>query len=378
MSRIYRLLHVIDHLGLGGAQETLLSLVKYVDCRHFQVEVATLHGRGPYYDRLRRLAVPVHSLSPHKYVPLYLPRLIRLLRTGKFDLIHCHLTAANLIAKPLAALLGVPFIFNCDQNDMYRTRQRLRCWLDGLANRRLTDHIVAVSASTRNFLIQQEMVPAEKITVIYNGVDLERFRPNAAGASRGYWRSKWGLPENAPVVAGVGRLSEQKNFSLFLQVAREVLQDLPQVYFAIAGEGPERSKLEALARDLGIASRVRFLGYVGAMAELYPAVDVLLMTSRSEGTPLTVLEAMAMGVPVVAARVDGLAEVLEDGVDAYLAPPGELSQFARRTRDLLQDKVTAARFIQAGQEKVRRHYTAEAMVRQTEDLYWRYLEAHFV
>ena len=372
MSRIYRLLHVIDHLGSGGAQETLLSLVKYADRRRFQVEVATLHGQGHYWESLRRLAVPVHSLSPHKYVPLFLPRLGRLLQKGRFDLIHCHLTAANLIAKPLAAILGVPLIFNYDQNDMYRTQQNLRRWLDRWANL-ITDHIVAVSASTRDFLIQQERVPTEKITVIYNGVDLARFRPAAAGASRGYWRSKWGLPENAPVVAGVGRLSEQKNFSLFLRVAREVLQDLPQVYFAIAGEGPERPKLEALARDLGIASRVRFLGYVGEMTELYPALDVLLMTSRSEGTPLTVLEAMAMGVPVVAAQVDGMAEILKDGVDAYLAPPGEMALFAQRTCSLLQDKLIARRFSRAGLAKVRSHYSATAMVRQVENIYLRYL-----
>ena len=145
MSRIYRLLHVIDHLGSGGAQEALLSLVKYFDRRRFHVEVATLHGQGHYWESFRRLGVPLQALSPHKYIPLYLPRLVNLLRTGKFDLIHCHLTASNLIAKPLAAILGVPLIFNYDQNDMYRTQQKTRLRLDRLANR-LTDHIIAVSA----------------------------------------------------------------------------------------------------------------------------------------------------------------------------------------------------------------------------------------
>jgi glycosyltransferase involved in cell wall biosynthesis len=373
MSRPFRLLHVIDHLGLGGAQETLLSLVKYFDRRQFQVEVASLHGRGHYWEACRQAAVPVHSLSPHKYVPLYLPNLCRLLWHGRFDLIHCHLTAANLIAKPLAALLGVPFIFNYDQNDMFRTIRPWRRRLDGWANL-ITHHIVAVSASTRDFLIQQEKVPPAKITVVYNGVDLQRFQPSTEVDGRLTRRRRWGLPEKAPLVGGVGRLHQQKNFPLFLQVAREVLHQIPEVCFIIAGEGPERQNLESLARDLGIAAHVYFLGYVSDMTELYPALDLLLMTSRLEGTPLTVLEAMAMGVPVVAARVDGMAEILEDGKDAYLVPSREPASFARRTISLLQDQAIASRFSRAGQTKVRSQYSATAMVRRVEDLYLRYLE----
>ena len=374
MSRTYRLLHLIDHLGSGGAQEALLSLLKYFDRRRFQVEVATLHGQGHYWESCRQLGVPLHSLSPHKYLPLYLPRLCRLLQTGKFDLIHCHLAASSLIAPPLAALLGVPFIFNYDHNDMYRAQQKLRLLLDRLANG-LTDHIVAVSASTRDFLIRQEGVPAEKITLIYNGVDLERFQPAPDAAPRAAWRRAWGLPEYAPVVAGVGRLRPQKNFPLFLRAAREVLREIPQANFVIAGEGPDRGDLENLARDLGIAPQVHFLGYVSEMAALYAAVDVLLMTSLAEGTPLTVLEAMAMGVPVVATRVDGMAEVLEDGVDAYLVSLGDVAACAQRTCRLLQDQALARRFSQAGRSKVRDHYSAVSMTRQVEKIYLKYLES---
>jgi len=377
VSRIYRLLHIIDHLGSGGAQEALLSLVKYFDRRRFHVEVATLHGQGHYWENFRRLAAPLHALSPHKYIPLYLPRLFHLLQTGKFDLIHCHLTASNLIAKPLAAILGVPLIFNYDQNDMYRTQQKTRLLLDRLANL-LTDHIIAVSASTRDFLIQQEGVPADKITIIYNGVDLERFQATPDSPTRATWRHAWGLPENTPVVAGVGRLRQQKNFPLFLRVAREVLREIPQAGFVIAGEGPERQDLEILARDLGIAAQVHFLGYVSDMTELYAGVDLLLMTSHSEGTPLTVLEAMAMGVPVVATRVDGMAEVLEDTVDAYLVSPGDLSAFAHRTCRLLQDQALAQGFSQAGREKVRHQYSAVSMTQQLENIYLKFLQDRII
>jgi len=377
VSRIYRLLHIIDHLGSGGAQEALLSLVKYSDRRRFHVEVAALHGQGHYWESFRRLAAPLHALSPHKYIPLYLPRLLHLLQTGKFDLIHCHLTASNLIAKPLAAILGVPLIFNYDQNDMVRTQHKTRLLLDRLANL-LTDHIIAVSASTRDFLIQQEGVPADKITIIYNGVDLERFHTAPDSSTRATWRQARGLPADTPLVAGVGRLRRQKNFPLFLRVAREVLREMPQAAFVIAGEGPDRQDLEILARDLGIASQVHFLGYVSDMTELYAGVDVLLMTSHAEGTPLTVLEAMAMGVPVVATRVDGMAEVLEDGVDAYLVSPGDLAALAHRTCRLLQDRALARRFTQAGREKVRHRYSAVSMTQQLENIYLKFLQDRII
>ncbi len=373
MSRPYRLLHLIDHLGSGGAQEALLNLARHLDRRRFHLEVAALHGQGHYGRLFRQLAVPVYSLSPHKYLPLYLPRLCRLLKTGGFDLIHCHLTAANLIGKPLAALLRLPLIFSYDHNDMYRSRQKLRLLLDRLANR-LTDHIVAVSASTRDFLIWQEGVPAEKITLIYNGVDLKRFPPAAEAGGRAAWRRARGLPDEAPVVAGVGRLRPQKNFPLFLRAAREVLQEIPQARFVIAGEGPDRDDLETLARDLGIAPQVHFMSYVSDMSALYAGVDVLLMTSLAEGTPLTVLEALAVGVPVVATRVDGVGEVLEDGQDAFLVPPGDVAACARRTCRLLQDRALARRFSQAGQKRVRERYTALTMTRQVENIYLKYLE----
>ena len=215
MSRIYRLLHVIDHLGSGGAQETLLSLIRYLDRRRFHLEVATLHGQGHYWHIFRQLAVPVYSLSPHKYIPLYLPRLLHLLQTGKFDLIHCHLTASNLIAKPLAAILGVPLIFNYDHNDMYRTQQKTRLRLDRLANL-LTDHIIAVSASTRDFLIQQEGVPADKITIIYNGVDLERFQAGPGCLHPGNLAPYLGFAGRYSGGRGGGPPASAKEFPLIL------------------------------------------------------------------------------------------------------------------------------------------------------------------
>lgn len=370
----YRILHIIDHLGPGGAQEALLNLVKYADRGRFRLEVATMHGFGFYWDLLRQEQVPVHSLSPHRLAPVYLINLIRLLLRGRFDLAHCHLTAANLIAKPVAGLCRVPVRFNHDQcNDLQRYRHRWLLWLDRLTNR-WTDQIIAVSQSTRDFLLDQEHLAPQKVALIYNAVDLERYSPGSPERRR-EGRRRLGWPEQARVVLGVGRLQPQKNFTGFLEVAAALSRRRPEAIFVIAGDGPERPRLEALARQLGLADRVRFLGFVAQMQDLYLAADVLFFPSLFEGTPMAVLEAMATGLPIVASRIDGTAEILTDGVDALLVPTGQNQVFGERLESLLQDPSLAQGLAQRALETVRQRYSAAVMTRQVESLYLHHLAA---
>ena len=373
MPKRYRILHIIDHLGPGGAQEALLNLVKFADRSRFELEVAAMHGFGFYWDLLQQAEVPVHSLSRHKFIPEYLSNLAKLLQRGRFDLVHCHLIAANLIAKPLAARWGVPVLFNHDQcNDVFRYRNKVRLWLDRLTNR-FTDQIIAVSQSTRNFLMEWEKIPPDKVALIYNAVDLERFFPGPEEL-RLECRRQFGLPKTAKVVLGAGRLQAQKNFPGFLQAAAALSRLLPESRFVIAGEGPDRASLENLARQLGIADRVTFLGFVSRMRELYLASDVLFFPSFFEGTPMTVLEAMASGLPIVASEIDGTAEVLTDGVDALLAPPEQSRMFVARLATILQDPPLARRLAQQALAKVRERYSATAMVQEVEKLYWKHLK----
>ncbi len=361
-----RILHVIDSFDLGGAQEALMNLVACSDRTRFEVEVATMHGRGIYWERFHALGVPVHSLSPHKFVPLYVWNLLRLLLTRDYDIVHCHLIAANLVAKPLAALIGVPVRINHDQaNDEYRQRDRLRLALDKFANR-FSTHICAVSASIVEFLVKHEGVPPERISLVHNAIDLRRFTP--APERRAELRREWQLSPDAPVVAGIGRLNYQKNFTLFLEIAAEIARSHPQVVFVIAGTGPEERALRE-----GAGTNVRFLGFVADTARLYDAVDFLLMPSRFEGLPMALLEAMAMRVPIVASRLDGIAEIITDGADGVLAAPVSKEEFTAHLRALLDDPARAAQLAERAFQKVTAHFSADRMTREVEALYARYL-----
>ncbi len=364
-----RILHVIDSLHLGGAQEVVMNLATCGDTAEFHHEVATMHGHGVYWERMAAMGIPLHSLSPHKLFPWYAASLPALLLRGKFDILHCHLVASNIIAKPLGALCGVPVIINHDHtNDDYRANDRIRLALDTFSNR-LATHLIAVSDSCRRFLIEREDVPAEKITLVQNAIDLARF--SRACGTRAEARRKLGLPERAPVVAGVGRLNPQKNFTRFIRIAAEVSKHHPETVFLIAGEGPEESLLKRCAGEAGLGDRMKFCGYVADTRSVYLAADVLLMPSLFEGLPMTLLEAMAMEVPVVASALDGIAEVVEDGADGFLAQPDATGIFAEKIRCLIEDPEMAARTGRAASAKIAARFSASRMCAEVEQIYRR-------
>lgn len=366
-SNRYRVLHVIDSLDLGGAQVVLENLIRHGDSERFEFEVAAMHGRGQMWDRLAALGVPMHSLSHHHKVPLYVPRLAWRCLTRRYDVVHTHLLAANVIAKPVAAMCGVRVRINHDHcNDKLTDPRPWTLPADTFTNT-LSTHIVAVSESTRDFLVQHEGIVADRVTMIHNGIDVEAYRPRPE--LRTASREKWGLPAGAFIVGGVGRLAHQKNFALFLEVAEQV----PSAHFVIGGTGEEEAALRAQVGRLGLGERVTFLGYVGDMPSLWPALDCLLLTSRYEGLPITILEAMACGVPIVASDLDGMREILRDGENAALVPPTEAAPFVQAVRNLIDRPAHAARIAANALATVREGYSAARMARAVEEIYLRYL-----
>lgn len=353
-----RVLHVIDSLDLGGAQTALLNLARFRDRARFDLTVAPMHGPGVFAGALQKEGIKVVSLAEGKWPPAYVLSLPRLLRRERFDVAHFHLFGANWIGKPLAALCGVRVLVNHDQcNDRFRTDRAWRLGLDRATNK-LSSHIFAVSASTRDFLTGREKIPASKITLLPNAVDTERFRP-ATAAERSAARDELGLPAGAAVVAGLGRLHPQKNWPLFLRIA----SCFPETVFVIAGTGPEQERLHGLA-----PANVRFAGFRDARTVL-AAADIFLLTSDYEGTPMTLLEAMASGVPSLVSGVDGCAEVLGDGAGGSTARPGDEPDFATKLGDLLGSPERRAAQGAAARERVVRAYNARTMTAVVERTY---------
>ncbi len=364
-----RVLHVIDSLDLGGAQTALLNLVKFADRTRFRHEVAAMHGAGFFAAAFREIDVPVHSLSVAKWPPAYLWRLPGLLRRGKFDVVQCHLFGANWIAKPIAALAGTRAIYHHDQcNDAFRAGSRLVTLVDALTNR-LSTRVLAVSRSVERFAVDVEGVPAERVSYLPNSVDLTEFSP-ADADERSAARRQFGLPESGVIVGGVGRLVFQKNFDLLLEAVSPLLRQRPGVTVAIFGAGPDDAALREQARPLG--DRVRFLGQVADRRAVYAALDLLVLPSRFEGLPMTALEAMAAGVPVVATAVDGMRELVaaEPGA-ARLVPVGDPVALREALARLLDDGSARSGLAATARPLVERRFDARRLAAELEALYSR-------
>jgi len=363
-----KILHVIDSFDLGGAQTFLLSLAKNLNPKLFVTEVAAMHGHGVFESEFQKAGIKTHSLSPGKFPPLYLLNFPRLIYSGKFDILHFHLFGANLCAKPLAILSGHRAIVVHDQcNDASRDQNPLLLAADALANKGAS-RLIAVSESVRRYLLEHEDVPFSKVEMIPNGLDAREFVP-ASALERELARQAWNIPDKSFVIGGVGRLVPQKNFKLLLDVAARLIPQHPNLLFVIAGSGPLESELRAHAAVLGIAEKVRFLGHVSGRASLYHALDLLLMPSDFEGTPMALLEAMACGLPVVASGVDGIAEVCTHGIDALLLPPGDLNGFANAMERVIRDESLRGMLGANARRRVLSCYEIQGLVRRIEMLY---------
>lgn len=363
-----RVLHVIDHLDLGGAQTALLDMLRCRDRQAFEVEVAVMHGRGCFAKALVEMGVPVRELSAGKWPPAYVPGFLTLLKTGRFDVLHFHLQGANWIAKPLAALAGHPIRIAHDHaSGDLRFRGVSSLGPDALAHR-FSTCVIAVSEGVRDFLRQWEAVSDEMLEVVPNGVNLADFRPGTAAEKRAA-RERMGVPAEAFLVGGMGRLAAEKNFVIVAELARR----LPEMDFVIAGEGPDRCRIEAALAEKEVAGRVRLLGSVSDRPAFYRSLDVFLLPSVFEGLPMVLLEAMAARVPVLASRLEGIAGALREDAEGMLAQAGNVEEFSQKLAWLKDHPEERAVLAIAAEGRVRASFSAVETARRIEVIYRREL-----
>jgi len=361
-----RVLHVIDSLDLGGAQTALLNLVAPSDRDQFRHEVAAMHGRGMYASAFESEGIRVHSLSAHRWPPGYIWNLPALLRNGRYDVVHCHLFGANWIAKPIAFVSGCRCLYNHDQcNDAFRTDSWVVPKIDAAMNR-LSTRILTVSDSIHRFLSDVESIPAEKLTYLPNSVDLDQFHP-AARDEREVARGLFGLPVGSTIIGAVGRFTAQKQFETFVQVAAVLREQHPDWVFALFGSGPEEQSLRKLAAGLG--DGFRFIGATPHRASIYHALDVQVLTSKFEGLPMTMLEGMASGVPVVASRVDGVREVATDREHALLVDPGDTDGFVAAIVEIQSSAVLTEHLRKSARDLIEEKFSARLLSDRLHTLY---------
>ena len=368
MSRI-KVLEMIDQPFLGGGQITLLSLAKGLDKDKFEI-LAASGGGGPLVDELGKLGVPHISIDIRKSSgPGAVVRIAAALRGAGIDLFHTHGGVAGLYGRLAAKKAGIPAVVHTLHGIHYlHYRNPLLKWAFIILERRLsrfTDAVIFVSQADLRKGMKLRLAPAGKARLIRNGIDPAGIIP---GFDRAAKKSQLGS-DGRPLVVAVSRLHRQKGLKYLLRAVPLIREEIPAVKVVIAGGGPLESKLASAVRRLRIGESATLLGERKDAREVLAAADVFVLPSLWEGLPYVLVEAAALGKPIVATDIDGVREVVRSGETGVLVPPRDPGGLAAALILLLRDRDLAGKLGERARRDIPSAFALERMVRETEALY---------
>lgn len=349
--------HVINSIGLGGVPAAVCYLLEALPPERYELSLYTLKRSSDHADvreevaeRFRRLGIPVFSPDRDEKKFQVVAQLCEWILRDRIDLLHTHSYKPNLYGRLAGALcrernLKIVAHYHNQYDDKWKRDGSLI--YDRLLDR-FSDRLIACSESVREHLVQRVGLPWERIDVILNGVDLSQFQPREEAKEV---KVQMGLPLDRPIVAVVGRISEQKGQDDFIRAAEMIRRQDPKTLFLVIGAADEAERLNQLrrlAQELGIEKEIIFTGYITDMSKIYPLINVLVVPSRWEGFGLVLVEAMAAGRAIVATRVGAIPEVVLPGETARLVPPGSPAAIASEVVSLLQNPERARKMGERG------------------------------
>jgi len=385
-----KVLRVIARLNVGGPALHVAYLVEGLADRGYETTlVAGSLARGEESmahvaeSRNARIVTIPHlhrEISPLEDARAIV-RLAQLIREERPQILHTHTAKAGAVGRIAALLAGSarpPIVVHTFHGHVlrgyfsplttlgFRTLER---WLA-----RVTTRLIAVSPEVRDDLVRLGVGPKEKFAVIRLGIELGE-RVGGDEETRRETRRQLGVGPDAFVVGWVGRMTAVKRTDDVVRSFRELLDRDVDAYLCLVGDGPDRPRLERLAHELGIVKRCLFVGYQDDVAPYYEAIDVLLLPSVNEGTPVSVIEALAAGRPAVATRVGGVPDVVRDGVDGHLVEVGDASTLGERLAELARDPSRREEMGQEGRSRVIERYAVSRLVDDIDALYRELLAA---
>jgi len=365
-----RVAYVIGELGTGGAEYQLYELARRLDRTRFRPRVLALSAGGYWADRLRDAGVEVTAFpSRGSMDAARLASLRRALAAFRCDVLHTVLWSGNVYGRLAAIGRRIPVVIAAERNVIRRPRWQV---LLERALDRVTDAYLVNAAAVRDELVRHGGLPADKITIVHNGIDLDALPPFVP--DRRTARAALGLDPARRLIAQVGRLEPQKDHATFLDAAARVAATHADVDFLVVGEGRLHDELVRRAGALGLDGRVRFTGVRHDVPALLAAADALALTSRWEGLPNVVIEAMATGAVPVATNVGGVRDLVTPDETGFIVPAGDPAAIAAALGAVLDDPDRAARMAIAGRRRVEADFTIPAMVRRTSAVYDALLE----
>lgn len=368
--RPIRACFLIDRLGTAGTETQLIALIRHLNRSRVQPFLCLLDERDDRSRSLEPEDCPILRLGVrtllHPSTFGHALRLARFLRRERIDILQPYFPDSTYFGVLVGRLAGVPSII--------RTRNNANHWmtpmhriLGRILNPLVTTTLCNSEAGRQAILADERPDPAS-IVVIENGVDLDRF----AGVPPVEPARALDRPRRVGLVAG---LRPVKGIDVFVRAAAHIIATHPDVTFHVAGEGPHRAELEHLIAEFELAGKVVLQGQTTDIPGFLGAIDVAVLSSRSEGTPNAVLEFMAAGRPIAATAVGGIPDLMVDGIHGLLVPPGDPAPLAEAISRLLDDRALAAMLGAAARQRAQQRFGRATMVRRVEDFYHNLVEA---
>jgi len=366
-----RIFHMVNSLDMGGSEHQMVEVASRQKARGYQVTVGCLSSKGSLIEVLRYAGISVIEFNPGGAFfstrgIFQLLRLTWFFVRHPFDIVQVHDLYSTLLGVPAAWLARIPVILSC-------RRDLSHWWWYTPRNRRILRHIqncstyvIANSEAVRDFLVQRDAFDPNLIRVVRNAVDLERFTTVRPDRERLFSH----LGAQSKLIAVVANMNvEVKGHVDLVRAAAEVSQEFRDAKFLLIGDGAERSRLEAMTTELGLSKTVLFLGRRNDVPSVLVSCDLFVLPSWAEGLPNSVLEAMAAGLPVVATRVGGIPEVIEDGVSGLLVAPRDSHALAIAILQVLKNERLAKQLGRSAKERVYTQFNFERLLSELDNLY---------
>jgi glycosyltransferase involved in cell wall biosynthesis len=380
-ARKYKIAYVIDGLSMGGAERLMVPILKYLNRANFEAHVCALQSKdgNPMAEEIRALGVPVDCLEIRHLRDLNaVPRLIKYLQGVDADLVHTQLEFANILGNISAKYLRLPSV--CTIHIMpsldVKTKLKLHQRAEWLALRLFCDHVISVSEEAREYHLHISGTTADRVSTIYNGIDLSGFLSLDQELEREAVRTEFGIPSDATLLTTVAVLRPQKGIQYMIRALPEVLASNTNTHYLVIGDGTHRNTLIEEAKKSNVNHRVIFAGMRKDITRLLAASDIFVLPTLTEALPTVLAEAMAAKLPIIASRVGGVPEMVMDGENGCLVEAEDVDGLAAACIHLLNNHQKCVKMGAVGWNIVNQTFNIERQVDKLEDLYVEQLRAY--
>jgi len=362
------ILHIYQNSKIGGVQQQLLSLLKAYSRERFNPIFCCLGPKeeiGKEIEETKIEFIPLNKLRYNRFSLGIVLELYRLMKKKQIHVVRTHRYRSNLYGRLAAFLAGVPVII-ASVHDNYRTDKRPKRRIMNRILSKITDKIVAVSEDVKEDIIRYDSINPSKIDVIPNGIDVERFNPEKNTTDI---RKEFSLEEDDIVIGFIGRIVPAKGLKYLLNALPYLKKEFKSIKLLIVGEGSLVEELKERAKKNNIFDNILFTGRRRDIPEILASINIFVMPSIAEGLPNALLEAMAMGKPIVTTEVGGIPEIVKNGFNGLLVPPRDTLSLSKAIKELISNDRLAAKLGQAARDLVHDNLSIKAIAQKWQSLY---------